>query len=156
MRRLFRLGAFFLVAAAPLHAQTSVDIRGTVRDASGALVPGANIQITNAAGKPLTSTTSDSGGAFRLRTVQNEDVTLTVTREGFKPSTRPLRLGAGPILNFAVTLSLADVSTTVEVRSGQAAAEVSTEADRNQSAQVFERGALDQAPIFDNDYITTL
>lgn len=119
-------------------------------------MPGATVQITNAGGKLVSSTTSDSSGSFQLRSMQSGVVTLTVTRAGFRLSTRPLRLGAGPIPKLTVTLSLADVSTTVEVQSGDAAAEVSTEADRNQSAEVFDRGVLNQVPIFDNDYITTL
>lgn len=145
-----------MFAAVSLHAQTSTYVRGTVRDPSGALVPGAKVQITSAAGKPLASTTSDSTGSFQLRVVPGGGVTLTVTRDGFQPSTRSLRLGSGPVPKLTITLSLADVSTTIEVQSGEAAAEVSTDADRNQSAEVFNRGTLDQVPIFDNDYITTL
>ncbi len=57
---------FLLLLAAPwLRAQTNTTaLSGTVVDTSGAMIPGATIQISNAASGTTQTTKSKSGGEF--------------------------------------------------------------------------------------------
>ena len=57
--------AFALLAANGLHAQAdTATIVGTVRDASGAVVPGAAVTVTAAETNIATSTRTDTAGNY--------------------------------------------------------------------------------------------
>ena len=58
--RSLRLALFvFLISVVPMLAQTSTtSVRGTITDPSGALVPGAQISLTNTADNSVTNGTS--------------------------------------------------------------------------------------------------
>src|SRR5687767_4463827 len=84
--RSFALAAALCVLAlivAPV-AQTSVGtITGIVKDAAGAVVPGATIRIAAKGMTPLTRI-SDSNGAFTFQRVPVADYDVTATLHGFK------------------------------------------------------------------------
>src|ERR1700751_5970243 len=59
-----------LLAAAPLWAQLTVGgISGTVKDSSGAVVPGARITITNDATRLMQTTVSTATGTYVFSSV---------------------------------------------------------------------------------------
>jgi hypothetical protein len=67
--RSFKLiGAVLLFAAGligPLYAQTSLgQIAGTVSDATGAVIPGATVTITNLGTQAIRTAVSDSSGFY--------------------------------------------------------------------------------------------
>jgi hypothetical protein len=75
---------FALLLPRPLVAQ-SQNISGTVVDASGAVVPGAAIQILDAAKGGLTrTTTTDELGRFQAISIQPGSYLIRVEKEGFK------------------------------------------------------------------------
>src|ERR1039458_6695546 len=78
--------ALFLVflPGTKLQAQTGT-INGTVVDPSGAVIPGAKIQIINAATGNLTrDTISDSTGTFRLLSVPAATYNIKVSATGME------------------------------------------------------------------------
>src|SRR5262245_46002844 len=79
------LGAFALAASA--YAQTTAglgSVSGTVRDASGAVVPAASVVVSNEAKGIKRSMTTTEAGVFAVPAlVPSEGYSITVTKEGF-------------------------------------------------------------------------
>ena len=77
----------FLLPSAPvLHAQTLSGISGTVTDSSGAVVPAAQVTITNTeTGVSRVARTSSEGG-YRLTDLNPATYTVKVEKSGFKTS----------------------------------------------------------------------
>src|ERR1035437_5158222 len=68
-----------------IHAQgTSSNIMGTVTDSSGASVPGAEIQIRDAATGAVRSATSGMEGLFQITNLPAGGYSVTVRATGFR------------------------------------------------------------------------
>jgi hypothetical protein len=78
--------SLLLVSAPCLLAQTATtgQVIGTVKDPSGAVVPGATVTLTSAAGEKR-ETSADSEGNFRIPLVPPGNYSLTVNANGFAP-----------------------------------------------------------------------
>lgn len=74
------LAALFILVPAAVRAQ-GTKVEGVVRDASGAVVPGANVKLT--AGTYSTAATTDPSGSFSFAGVPGESGTITITAKGF-------------------------------------------------------------------------
>jgi hypothetical protein len=111
----FFLSIFFLLLAASpgLRAQT---ISGTVRDPTGAVIPGAGIEIAAADQVQSVTITSDDLGRFTSPTLKPGAYTIKVSREGFEPLTQSVTLKES--LQLQLTLTVAGVKTTVSVPGG--------------------------------------
>jgi len=96
-------------------------IAGTVIDASGAIVPGAQLQLA-----PLAITAvTDGQGSFRLPEVPAGKYVLTVTYVGFAPLTSDVEVEAGKSQSLSLTLkasSTEEVLVTAERPHGEAEA----------------------------------
>src|SRR5262245_66526842 len=95
MRR-YTIGAFVaLLAAASLLAQSSVGIvRGTVRDSSGGVLPGATIRLSHAPDADRTTIT-DAKGEFSFVALRHGQYTITVALNGSAENTRKVADHAG-------------------------------------------------------------
>ena len=72
-----------LMIAAPLAAQTTTGtLRGMVSDTSDAVLPGATVELTGAAGTQ--SFVTDGNGQYRFPALTPGVYTLKVTLDGFK------------------------------------------------------------------------
>jgi hypothetical protein len=91
-------------------------IAGTVEDASGAVIPGVTITITNLrTGEQRTVLTGDSGN-YVLAALKPSEYTASAALPGFATSERKgLQLVAGQRLDVNFTLQAAAVATTVNV-----------------------------------------
>jgi hypothetical protein len=78
--------AFSCAAAAGLFAQANFtpQLRGTIHDAGGALVPGAHVTLTNTATNTRAENTSDSAGRYIFADLQPATYELTVAAKGFR------------------------------------------------------------------------
>lgn len=87
--------------AVSAQAQPSAIITGRVLDASGAVIPGAAVEIT-----PALRTVTGARGDYALR-VPPGSHTMTVSAEGFQKSSRgPLSLQPGETLPLDITLEI--------------------------------------------------
>ena len=77
----FILCAFALMPFA--QAQTTGSLGGTVRDTTGAVVPGATVTLINADSKAQRSTTSNSEGFFSINAIQPATYNVVVAARGF-------------------------------------------------------------------------
>jgi len=112
------------VLAAPPGQPASIS--GTVSDATGAVVTGATITVTNPAGVKLTAT-SDAQGSYRLTDLPTGTYNFAVSASGFKVfRSDNLVLTSAQELTLDVSLEPAGESTNVTVQE-HTAAEVETE-----------------------------
>jgi hypothetical protein len=75
-----------IVPSGMAQTSTTGQIIGTVKDPSGAVVPGAKVTLTSAAGEKREAT-ADPEGNFRIPLVPPGSYTLAVSSKGFKPMT---------------------------------------------------------------------
>jgi hypothetical protein len=146
MRRipLFFAVLAMLLAAAFTYAQTtSGDLVGTVKDASGAMIPNASVTVTNEATGVATSMKSGAAGEFRASNLLPGQYDLTVTSAGFEPYTlHGITVELNKASTTNVTLSIG-ANTTVEVA---AEAGVALDTTTTNLSQVFGNTELSNLP----------
>ncbi len=102
--------------AVPVSAQTSGVILGTVKDASGATVPAANITITNTDTTEARTVTTGEDGAFRAPGLPPGHYSVKVEKGGFKTVTETgLSLDVAGQLVVNPTLEVGSASQEVTV-----------------------------------------
>jgi len=78
------LAVFALGTPATAAAQGTATIRGTVTDASGGVLPGATVTITNAGTKETRTAVTDDRGGYTFPSLFNGTYEVKVELEGFK------------------------------------------------------------------------
>ena len=133
-----------VLAAAFTFAQTtSGDLVGTVKDASGAMIPNASVTVTNEATGVATSMKSGAAGEFRASNLLPGQYDLTVTSAGFEPYTlHGITVELNKASTTNVTLSIG-ANTTVEVA---AEAGVALDTTTTNLSQVFGNTELSNLP----------
>src|SRR4029077_7336440 len=137
-------------------SSTSSILSGTVQDPSGAVISHAIVLLRPPADRTPVRTETDSSGSFHFEKIPVGSYTLTIAAPAFKDATIPITFKGKRLPPLRVTLALASQSETVPVGAADCSLQVTTETSQNQSANTFERAALDRVPVFDQDYITTL
>lgn len=107
-----------LAGALPVWAQSTSTgtVAGTVTDASGAVVAGANVTLTDTATHTQRTTTTNDAGRYIFVDVNPSTYNLDVNKQGFsttKVANQEVRVGAALTLNVA--LQVGGTSTVVEV-----------------------------------------
>jgi hypothetical protein len=102
--------------APPLRAQDNATINGTVTDSSGALVPNAQLSLTNQATNQVREVVSNTAGAYRFANVGIGNYTLAVNAQGFQKYTKTnIVVNVAQTLEENVTLSVGSQAQTVTV-----------------------------------------
>ena len=128
-------------------------LSGVVRDPTGALVPGAKVQLERAGGVVIGSVTTDSGGRFQLALPLSGDYELLVACPGFSPLDRKLHVAQTPSSPLTLTMALASVADSVTV----SASDVDVAApDANKDAATITADDVKNLPIFDGDIVAAL
>jgi len=109
---------FFVSAASSGNAQSTFgSILGTVRDASGAVIPGATVIATNKGTNAQRTVTSDGSGDFTLSNIDIGIYSVIITATGFeKYSLSEIAITARESRHIDATLKLGAESQTVEVQ----------------------------------------
>src|SRR6266567_1999966 len=129
-------------------------LTGSVQDASGAGIQGAKLTLKPSDGGAQQTTITDVAGAFRFERATAGAHELRVEKEGFKVNNSRMRIGSRAPAPMRIVLSIADVRQEVTVSTQ--AARVSTDSTDNLDTVTLDRQALDNLPIFDQDYIGTM
>jgi hypothetical protein len=83
-----------LVCVVPVLAQTQSDISGVIHDASGAVIPGVSITVTNPATNFARSVISNEAGVYNFPGLQPGRYNIKVELAGFRTITQnPYVLG---------------------------------------------------------------
>jgi len=112
-----------LVCVMSAQAQvTTGNVRGTVTDPNGAVVPNAKVTITQkSTNNPLTTQTSDEGGYQFNNLLVGEDYIITVEAPNFKTLTlNDVRVQLNQVVDIPAQLTIGAVGETVEVTAGGA------------------------------------
>ena len=129
-------------------------ISGVVQDSSAAGIPGASITLTKAGEAGQRVAAADSTGAFRLDELTAGNYEIEVRKEGFKPSITRVRIGARPPAPLTVVLSVAELRQGVTV--SDQISQVSAETSENLNAVAVDQQAIQNLPVFDQDFVGTM
>src|ERR1700733_6232302 len=150
MKSLLLLLLLLLTLLTTTYAQSTGVVHGVVTDESGALVPGAKVTVSNAAG-PVKSATAGNDGSYSVAGLAAGTYTVQATLPGFqqiKPATGNV---GGGTPTAAVDLQLAVAADKQEVTVQEnAGPQVSVDPSQNAGALVL-RGADLQALSDDPD-----
>ena len=108
------LVGFFLIT--PAMAQTTATISGSVRDSTGALIPGASVTAKNVETGITRITATEEQGRYQLLNLNVGRYEVEVSLPGFQTAVRSgivLAVGEQAVANF--TLQIGQVSERVEV-----------------------------------------
>jgi hypothetical protein len=131
---------FAVYTTAVAEGSTS-EIRGTVADPTGAVIPAARLVLTSEGGASA-STVSGRDGSFSFTNLQAGKYSLVISARGFAQATlNEIEVLPGKILQQNVTLELPVEQQQVEVK--EDAVGVSTSADNNASSIVIKGKDLD-------------
>jgi len=106
-----------VLGAAEMSAQIALGaIAGTVRDSTGAVIPGAKVEVANESTGIGQTVLTQSNGVYLAPQLVPGDYQLSVTAAGFKRlDVRGLKVDVGTTLTQDATLELGQVSETVSV-----------------------------------------
>ena len=131
-----------------------VSVSGIVLDPSGAILPGAAVDLLDAQGAAIQTTAADAGAAFHFDHVAQGTYQIRASFSGLKTSTTRVRVGARAPSLVKVVMALPTVDATISV--GDADNTVSTAASNNLSAVAVDRQMLQGLPMLDQDLIGTV
>ena len=113
-------GAFAILLLVPsigLAQSTFGSISGVVADATGAIVPKAQITITNTRTGAVRETVNTAAGVYNMPNLDVGTYTLRVSASGFSTFERSqLTLVSNQVLNINVELAVGATSCVVEVK----------------------------------------
>ena len=141
---------------AQTHASTSHVISGSVHDPSDASIVGAEVDLVLADGRIVAQTKTDSNGEFRFNGVSSGNYRVEAQHEGFRLTAANVKALDRQQVTVKIVLPIAVAQQEVTVAGSEAVPLVSSDVAENQNANTIERSALDQLPVFDQDYIATL
>jgi hypothetical protein len=110
----------FCMAAPQLHAQGAgnASVQGSVTDATGAVIPGAAVTLTDNATRVKRTVTADSSGQYVFPNIPVGTYTLDVTSNGFQSYSRTnMVLEVGSAISANVTLTVGSADQKIEVKS---------------------------------------
>src|ERR1700687_1964142 len=106
-----------LFAAVAAYSQvTGATLAGTVTDASGAAIPGAQVSVRNTATGNTREFTTDSAGFYTAPNITAGTYEVRASAKGFSTAVQPnvvLGVGAQQLLNFS--MKVGQTSQTIEV-----------------------------------------
>ena len=140
-----KLAVCLALSALALPAQVSTGtINLEVKDQTGALIPGAAVQLQHAGTGTVREGTTNERGGFRAAFMPVGEYVITATMQGFKRQTmRGLNLQVDQDANVAVVLQPGEVRETVEVTGAMPLLESSSSA----IGQVIENKKILELPL---------
>lgn len=120
--------AVALTLSTSTSAQSEAALRGTVKDASGAVIPGATVRIRSIETDLLRTVATDDSGQFEATSLAVGAYEVTASKTGFRTSARvAITLVIGQQAEIPLALQVGDVQQTVEVPANLGLVVVSTD-----------------------------
>jgi len=149
----FALFLVILIGVSAVVVQAQVEsgkIVGTVKDASGAIVPSATVTVTETQTSVVRKTTTDSGGEFVATELKPGTYTVAVEREGFKTAVQTaFKLDVNQVVRVDFALIVGLVSEHVVVT----AAEPLVESETSSIGQVIEEQRVHELPLNGRNFV---
>jgi hypothetical protein len=142
-----------LVAGAPSFAGVTASISGTVKDVSGASIPGATVTATNTGTSILQTRTTNGQGYYSFQSLPLGSYILAVQQKGFKEyQQNDLVLDVNSALTVDVALQVGQVNEKVEV----AADALHVETVSSQMGEVIGGKEMAAVPLVTRSYTDLL
>lgn len=150
---LFVLAAVALSGLAPAWAQAPTGgISGTVTDASGAVIPGAQIVITEVSTGRTIHAVSNSAGLYVIDALLPSVYNISIAAKGFAPATlNSITVSAGQIFNGSVKLKVGTQAEKVEV----SAAALQVDTVRQTVDDVVHTNTINAMPLEQRNFLDT-
>jgi hypothetical protein len=101
---------------APVTKASGTSLQGTVKDPSGAVIPGATVTVRNDSNGASQSAVTDSNGFYVFHNVSSGNTALFVEHTGFQRfALTNIYLGTGRVNEIHATLQVGNASEMVEV-----------------------------------------
>src|ERR1700724_2372897 len=144
------IAALCLLGAGACPAQTFRGaINGTVTDASGAVVPEAQITATDNGTRIVRSTLSSSAGEFSFPDLPLGQYTVSASANGFGTiKVNQVQVSAGSVYTLPIKLAIASSSSTVEVQASTLALDTTSLTQTT----VLSSAAVKNIPLNGRDY----
>lgn len=113
-------GIVSLCVAVLLAQAPQLSLEGVVRDATGAPIAGAKVELRDGTAKTVAATQTNGQGRYRFRGIAAGKYELRVSATGFTLLVRKVALVAGKPVRMDVTLRVSGAGETVDVSSRQA------------------------------------
>jgi len=107
--------ASFLVIPATAQTEISGDVSGTVTDPSGAVLPGAMVNLKNNATGATQTATTNPAGVYRFSLLPPGSYTVTASAQGFQGASQKIQVAVGQASAANLQLAVGGSGTTVEV-----------------------------------------
>jgi len=137
------LALFALTASFAFGQAEAGSISGTVRDASGAVVPNANITITNTATAAVRTAQTNNLGQFSIVGLEPGKYNAKISSPSFATYERVIEVTVGGKSTLDAQLTVGTSSTVVEVTAG-AVSEVNTQTQ--EISQLVDSNQISQLP----------
>jgi len=116
---------------------TTATMYGTVQDQSGAVIPGAQVSITNEGTGAVWRDTTDESGEFVFSVLPVGTYTLRIEAPGFKTFVAAgITLAASQVVRQPYTLELGEITQTVEISGAAPLVETATSTQRESLSRV--------------------
>jgi hypothetical protein len=133
-----------ILCGCPVFAQTSAGLKGVVTDSTGALVPNAEIVVTNLNTGARRQTITNETGAYEIPLLQPGHYTVSGRKPGFKQAVREgVELELNQVAQIDFTLMAGEVNETVQVEASSPVLEANT----SSVGQVIETRAVSDLPL---------
>ena len=130
LRTTIAFGVFMvacIAATAPLYGQNRASITGTVRDATGAVLPNAQVEVTDVSTGVTLKTATNAGGDYLVAGLAASTYNLKVTATGFKLfEATGVVLRVGEKARVDAALEVGQITSEISVQ-GSGVAQVETQ-----------------------------
>ena len=160
------IDVFACKPSSPAVPPPAPSVQGVVADPTGAIVPGAEVDLVDTTGSITCTGHSGDDGSFQLTAPHTGNYTLVVSEPGFETVHNPVVIPP-PVISAAaaiaahtfaapirIVLPIAAVATNVHVTADSS--EDLTAPEDNHDSSVMTADDLKALPIFDNDYATAM
>jgi len=146
---LLGLGALVFAVTASFAQFDTASVLGTVRDSTGAVVPGASVTLTNLDTGITATRNSNEAGEYEFVAVHAGHYKMTARKTGFAAAVASdVLVTVSARQRVDLTLSIAAVAESVDV----AAAAVLVETDSSQRGQIISKTQAVELPLNGREY----
>jgi len=139
----------FLIAGLLYGQFETAEVLGTVRDASGAAIPKADVTLTNMDTGIQAKATTDDNGNYDFFNVRVGRYSISVEHAGFSKATATdVAANVGARQRVDLTMTVGAVTETVEVRGAASALQT----DSSDHGQVISTAAVAELPLNGRNY----
>lgn len=155
--RLSTLAALILVFSGLVFAFAGGSLSGTIKDATGAAIPGVKLTLVNVALKTDYKAASDAQGFYSFPVLPVGHYDLTMEADGFKPQKRTnIAIDADAAVSLDTTLEVGGQSETITVTASEADVQTQVETVATHLGEVVSNTQIEALPLNGRSYTDLL